>query len=333
MNKLHAKSPCCQGKTIKFGDRRRQCVSCKKTWRIRKKKRGRKLMRINTNLFKKYLNQETPSLYALARISKRQSDDKLQRRVKQGLKLFLKKTNWPKLPKDEKLVALADAMIATINKKVFAFYFILLKTPNSNKAVITKPYIKEGTESWLGWQEAFDYLPKGVLASIRALVSDGHIGLLSATKQHQWIIQRCNFHLIAKIQGRRSRWARSRHQALGERLYQLVNKVLTEPKRMNILDDLNELNTIGINASGQLKKYLSGFINNYREYRTYLRYPKLNLPRTNNSVETLIGGIRRLCSKARGFRTIESMTLWAHAYLKNKKMATCNGYSPTKLIR
>lgn len=332
MKTLHAKSPCCRGRIIRYGRRRRQCVTCKKTWRIRGKRRGRKSKRISPNFFLKYLNREIPSLYILARIRKTKSEDRLKRELRYGLKKFLKHTPWPALPTRKPLIAIADAMAQTINKKIYTFYFILLRAIKDNKAVITKPYVKQGPESWLGWQEAFNQLSKAVLGSILALVSDGHSGLMSIAKQKKWIVQRCHFHLIAKIQGRRSRWIRSRHRELGERLYFLAKQVLTNPDERTIQGFLKELSIIkDYTSSRLLKTYLSGFIKYYKEYRTYLYRPELNLPVTSNSVEAIIGSIRKLCHRAHGFRTIESLILWVHALLKNKKFATCNGKLPTKL--
>lgn len=338
MKYLHAKSPCCHGKIIRFGNRRRQCVLCRKTWRIRQKKRGRNPKRKSSNLFFKYLKREIPSLYVLARIKqktkRKKSEDQLQRELRYGLNKFLKDTDWSKIPTHRRLIVVADAMVETINKKTYSFYFVLLRPIKSNKATIVRPYIKLGSESWLGWQEAFYCLPESILASIKALVGDGHSGLMSIAKRKKWIIQRCHFHLISRIQGRRSRWARSRHRRLGNRLYFLAKEVITCADETIIQDYLEEIDFIKNNTSSQLlRKYLSGFIKNYKEYRTYLYHPELNLPLTSNAAESIIGSVRELCNKTHGFRTIYSLTLWINALLKYKKFATCNGKLPTKLMR
>lgn len=338
MKYLHAKSPCCREKIIRYGNRRRQCVLCKKTWRIRKKKQGRNPKRKSFNLFFKYLKREIPSLYVLARIKqktkRKKSEYQLQRELRYGLNKFLQDTDWPKMPIRRRLIVVADAMVETINRKTYSFYFILLRPIKSNKAIIVKPYINLGSESWLGWQEAFHQLPEPILASIKALVGDGHSGLMSIAKRRKWIIQRCHFHLIARIQGRRSRWMRSRHRELGERLYFLTKEIITNTDEKIIIDYLKEIEIIKDNTNSRiLNRYLSGFITNYREYRTYLYYPELNLPLTSNAAESIIGSIRQLCHRAHGFRTINSLTLWINALLKYKKLATCNGKLPTKLMR
>ena len=52
MHSWHAKSPCCRAKIHHFGSRRHQCSYCKRTWRIRNKRRGRKLRRAHPQSLK-----------------------------------------------------------------------------------------------------------------------------------------------------------------------------------------------------------------------------------------------------------------------------------------
>ena len=327
MKKSHTKSPCCQGEIIKFGKRRRQCKLCKKTWRIRKKKRGRDAKRPAIDFFRKYINKEIPTIYRLSKIKHKQSKDQLKRKIRKGLLAFIENTAWAQIPLAEPLIAIADAMIANINKKTYAIYFILLRPVKSQTAFITEPYVMIGNESWLGWQRAFNRLRNKISQQIRALVSDGHTGLISAAKQNCWKIQRCNFHIIAKIQGRRSRWAKGRHQKEGRLLYKLVDCILTEQSLKKVKVALNKIEKIKQETkSRQLKTYISGFIRHYEEYRTYLNYPELNLPRTSNSAEVTVRYVRDICNKAHGFRTIKAMKLWTFAVLKNKQTITCNGF-------
>src|SRR5438132_9297316 len=55
MHSWHAKSRCCRAKIYHFGSRRRQCSQCKRTWRIRKKQRGRKPRRARPGTLKAVL--------------------------------------------------------------------------------------------------------------------------------------------------------------------------------------------------------------------------------------------------------------------------------------
>lgn len=327
MKNKHAKSPCCQERIIHFGNRRRQCVKCRKTWRIRKKKIGRKSKRVSITFVKEYLDRKIPPLYKLAQNKVCSSKDKLQRRLKRSLERFVSRTPWPRIDCNSSLIAVADAMTIRIQDASYSFYFILLRAIHSNKAIITKPFMHKGTESWFGWHTAFASLSPEIARKIQALVSDGHLGLLSVAKTNNWIIQRCNFHIIAKIQGRRSRWSRSRNKEEGESLYQLVHCVLTNRSNTEIQTALQELkDIIYTTKSTQLRRYLSGFVKNYSEYRSYLAYPSLNLPRTSNSAEVMVKYVRSLCNRAHGFRTIDSLALWVKGLVKHKKTITCNGF-------
>lgn len=324
-----AKSPCCLAKSIRFGNRRRQCTNCKKTWRIRQKKRGSKNKRESKDFVIKYLDRKIPTLYTLAKRGNK-SARQLRLRLRRSLITFVANTPWPPIPQNQPLIALADAMIISIAHTTYTFYFILLRETSTKKATITKPYIRPGTEVASGWLEAFDQLPKPTREMIKALVCDGQKGLTSLARRHNLIIQRCHFHLLASIQGRRSRWRRSRHREEGELLYRIAVEILTSGNKISVQARLAELTSILPKIDSiVLKKNLSGFIKHYSDFRNYLKYPELNLPRTNNSAESLIGSIRELCHRTKGFRTEKSLTLWVHCLLKYKKTITCNG-SPTK---
>ena len=329
MGTQRAKSPCCSVKFIRFGNRRRQCSKCKKTWRIRQKKRGQKTKYESEDFVIKYLDRKVPTLYTLAKI-KNSSARQLRLKLRRSLFTFVHNNPWPSIPDAKPLIALADGMIININQTTYTFYFILLREINTKKAIITKPYIRRGTEVAQGWYEAFNQLPKATQGAIGVLVCDGQKGLTSLATYHNLIIQRCHFHLLAAIQGRRSRWIRSRHRATGELLYQIASNIITNPDQQSILFSLEKLVDLFVEIdSPVLRKVLSGFIKHYSDFRSYLEYPQFNLPRTNNSVESLIGSIRELCHRAKGFRTEKSLTLWVDCLLKYKKTVTCNG-SPTK---
>lgn len=324
---MHEKSPCCRAVVRRFGGRRRQCRACGRTWRAWPRKQGRRHYRTSPQLVTSYLRREVPSRYALARL-RGMSVSTLRDALIRSRDTFLLRTPWPPLPKAEPLIAIADAMVETFQREgTYTLYLILLRPVATSKAVIAEPVIGSGTETWQGWAMAFARLPNIQKAAIRALVCDGHRGLLAVAQDHHWLIQRCHFHLLAAIQGRRSRWIRSRHRAMGERLYRLVNHILTTRDQTTIMPALTKLESIAWDTrSPVLRKVLSGFITHYRDYRTYLEYPELHLPRTSNAVESLIGDVRHLCYRARGFRTVESLTQWVHALLKLKRTATCNGH-------
>lgn len=326
MDTYHAKSPCCGVRGRRFGTRRRQCTACHTTWRVRKKRRGRKRRRALSGQALKYLRHELPSLYARSRY-RHLSLDKLKRHLRLSRDRFLTSTPWPALPFEPPLVAIADAMVQCVEGIWYTIYFILIRKAKDHTALIVAPYARKGMENYEGWQKAFVELPPGTAASIKAIVCDGRVGLLEYAHEKKWLIQRCHFHLLARLQGRRSRRRYSRHFEEGVRLYRLIGCVLTEPQEATFQHSLVLIDAAAKTApSKELRHILSGFVKHYRDYRTYLMYPHLRLPHTSNAVESVIGSIRALCHRARGFRTFHSLLQWIEAFLKSKKYFTCNGY-------
>ncbi|MBI4837216.1 MAG: hypothetical protein HY813_02330 [Candidatus Portnoybacteria bacterium] len=175
MAKLHAKSPCCQGEMLRYGNRRRQCKVCKKTWRIRQKKKGRKAKRESDLLARRYLDHQIPTLSSLAKIRKT-TPRVIQSRLKRSREYFQKHTPWPELPEGDSLILVADAKVKYIEKKWRTFYLMLVKRPQDDFAVIAPPYHRPGMETADGWYKAIETLPPSVRPSIKAVVCDGHGG-------------------------------------------------------------------------------------------------------------------------------------------------------------
>lgn len=325
MNTKHAKSPCCQGKVIKFGKRRRQYCICHKTWRIRQKKTGRKKKRVQANLAASFLENKRLSCYSIAaKFGK--SEDTLNRRLRRSLDKFILDNSYPKLPAKGHLVVIADAMIQQIENKLFSVYLILIKTPESKKAIIASPHFEEGNESCIGWKNAFASLPDPVFKAITVVVSDGHKGLISLTLRNGWLMQRCHFHLLASLQGRRSKSKFSRHREVGEEVFNLVKNVINNSEEKNIKSSIERLILIRnqTNSPG-LKRILKGFLKKHNQFRTFIDYPELNLPRTSNSAESMVGCVRNLLRRTKGFRSTRSLKLWIESLIKCKKYIICNG--------
>lgn len=325
MKTLHEKSSCCRARVCRFGGRRRQCALCLRTWSAWKRKRGRKHKRSNVELVKKYLDHAVPSMHAKARHRKVISRT-LERQLERSRDLFLRVTSWPILPKREPLILIADADVKYIKRKWYTAYCMLVRTIESNEAVIAPPVVLDGTETAKGWGEALDTLPYATRSSITAIVCDGHSGLVNYARWSNWLIQRCHFHLIARIQSRRSRWKQSRHKEEGEKIYKLVNRILTNRSEKTFTSTISEIEEIGwLTKSPDLSRALLGFVNNYRDFRTYIYHPELNLPTTSNTAESFISCIEGLCHRARGFSSKNSFEKWIFALVKHKKKIKCNG--------
>lgn len=313
MSKIHEKSPCCRGKIRLFGTRRRQCSTCKKTWRVWKRKRGRNERRSSLNTLFQYFK----GTRILGSLKPRTASARLRKK----LCCFNKQTMWPTIP-DGSLIAVADAMIEYIEKRPYAIYFILVRPINGSQAFILPPLLLAGGES--GWEKAFEEIPADIFDRIVALVCDGHNSLVYNAKRFGWLLQRCHFHLLARIAHNVSFGPLGKNRRLGIRIQKLAHIVLYK-KEISLVDEaLNEIKKIKeVITSRNFRSVLSGFIKHYKDYRTYLDFPLYRLPSTSNSAEHLVGLVRDFQYRARGFRTADSLFAWVSGYCKYRKSVTC----------
>jgi hypothetical protein len=222
------------------------------------------------------------------------------------------------------LIAVADALVKRFGYSWHTWYFILVRPVDSDQAIVLTPYHCRGRESVAGWVATFGTAPQIILARILALVCDGHPGLVRETKMRSWLLQRCHFHLLASIQGRRSKWIWGRHRAEGQRLFDLVKTILCHPHEQALGPAIKALEKLGQQtASPVLQAIISGFITNYRDYRTYLTHPDLRLPTTNNTAETLISQIEGLCQRAHGFPNAAVCNEWITVLIKTRDSIKC----------
>jgi hypothetical protein len=308
MFKIHVKSPCCHVPVWHHGVRRRYCPGCGRTWTIRKKRRGRKQKRRNGAALIRYFRggARTTSLYTL----------------RQELRFFLEHAPWPALPRG-RLLVVADAFYARVEKRRLSVYLTLVRPLGSRVATILAPTIGEGAESYAGWRAHFETLPPSVLRRLTAAVCDGRTGLVALVRERRLVLQRCHFHLLARIQMKRSKLLTSQHYEEGVRLYRLATTVLTalEPAahmaRRQIAAEARR-------APRGLRTVLSGFATHYADYRAYRTYPALELPTTTGAAESLIGSIRGLLRRLRGVRTRHALERWLWAYVKHRRTIRCN---------
>lgn len=325
MTKLHEKSPCCREKIWRLNVRRRQCSQCGKTWRVWKRKRGRKKQRTCADLLLRYLSNESGSIRQQA-ARKHITPAGLQARMAQAVQSFNKENPWPD-PPDGELIAVADAMIEYIRGMPHAVYFVLLRAVNSNKAVILPFVVTIGIgEGARGWNMAIQGIPADARSRIRVLVCDGVQALGTVAREEGWILQRCHFHLRARLFSFCSPRRFSKKPLLGRRIQKLVEIVLSGRDEDKIQNAIQGLYKIKNEVSARsFRTVLSGLIRHYEDYRAYLRYPQYHIPSTSNSAEFMIGQIRSLQYRARGFNTLKSLSSWIETYCKFTKTITCNG--------
>lgn len=325
MNKKHEKSACCRANVIKYGRRRRQCTVCRKTWSVWQKRRGRKKKRTSAGLVTRFLNREISSLAALAR-QRGCSEAYLQQALRRSREHFLETTPWRSIPLGH-LILIADAVAEMVEQKWRTVYLMLARTVGGNEAIILPPLILPGTETVEGWRSALNTISQSAQGRIVAIVCDGHRGLVSEGTRRGWILQRCHFHLLARIQSQRSRSRTARHTHEAKRIFSHTRLILKSTDQVAIRTALNTLEEIGwLSTSREIQKVLSGFVTNYRDYRSYLMHPDLRLPITNNTAESLGSIIADLKRRMRGFSTVQSFEKWIFALLKFKKKIICNGF-------
>ena len=325
MHSWHAKSQCCRAKIYHFGSRRRQCSQCKRTWRIRKKRRGRKLQRSRPGaLHAVFVNGRT-----LKTLAPRYglTSQGLSWRFRADLRRFTSQSRHLRLPKGA-LVLILDGLYFRFQGKDWVLYVMAVKPCHQNRAVFLDPMLQPGRENMQGWSRAFTTIPPAIHKRIRAAVSDEISGIIKLGTSQGWIVQLCHFHLISRLQNCRGRRNRRLHgRPLREVLYQLTRQALELPDDARLRTVLTQLNDRVRQAQGLrvMRMIVHEFLRRIDHFRAYRKYPKLNLPTTTGTVEAMNRRVRDLMRQTRSIRSPQSLQLWATALIRNRPSVTCNG--------
>lgn len=329
MLKKHLKSACCRAHVIQYGGKRRQCVSCRRTWTVRPKRRGRKRFRAPVDLIERYFSGSISSIRSFAKRN-HWDRDRAQQKIRRSLVRYAAKhkNDWfASIPIDGKLVAIADAIWHRLDGEKITIFIILLRPINSNNAIILPPIFVSGHEDGKGWEYAWKQVPDARKRRICALVCDGQWWLIAFGYRQNWVVQRCQFHLLANLQmylGVKDRQRNSRVLKLVHALFSTADQ-----KRSRFI--IAQLANIrAASKSRGIRRVLSGLATNHKDFQNYLRYPELNLPTTTNTAESCISGIRELMRRCRGFRSRKTLSLWIKGYIIWKKAIKCNGENQQK---
>jgi len=325
MYSWHANSPCCRAKIYHFGSRRRQCSQCKRTWTIRKKRRGRKPCRRRPGVLEvvmldgRTLKSLAPR-YGLTRQG-------LSWRFRRTLQQFVSRPRRLHLPRGP-LVLILDGLYFRFRGKDWVLYVMAVKPRHQNRAVFLDPLLLAGRENMKGWSQAFATIPAYIHRRIQASVSDEIAGIIRLGKSQGWIVQLCHFHLISRLQNCRGR--RNRNLAdrpLREALYQEVRKALELPDGPRLQTVLKKLRRLVRKATGLrvMRMIVREFLRRIDHFRAYRKYPKLNLPTTTGSVEAMNRRVRDLMRQTRSIRTPQALHLWTTALIRKRPNIMCNG--------
>jgi hypothetical protein len=334
MHSWHAKSPCCRAKIYHFGSRRRQCSHCKRTWRIRIKRRGRKPQRSGPGSLRAvFLEGRTLKTLAPRYGLTAQG---LTWRFRAALRKFVSGSRRLRLPRGP-LVLVLDGLYFRFGGKDWVLYVMAVKPCHQNRAFFLDPVLLPGRENMRGWSQAIATIPASIHKRIRASVSDEVSGIVRLGKSQGWIVQLCHFHLISRLQncrGRRNRNLAGR--AVREALYQLTRKALDLPDGARLQTVLKKLNQLVRQAKGLrvIRMIAREFLRRIEHFRAYRHYPELHLPTTTGSVEAMNRRIRDLMRQTRSISTPRALRVWAIALIRTRPFVLCNGkhFQPNKLV-
>ncbi len=318
MNTLHEKSTCCRAKIYKFGNKRRQCSGCKKTWTVWAKKRGVKPSRPRHNLLKKVL-VEKQSLFSprLNRITLTEAARSF--RLRRSMEQFLNSSGSNHIPAG-KLILLIDALWFNFKKERWAMYLLTVRPTDSERATFLDPILLRGKENYEDWSQVIDSLSVRVKKRIVAMVSDGFRGSTRIAASHDWILQRCHFHLFSQLQVNRGQWKKLPDSKLREQICVTMRKILAT--KTHLTEYLNELISLLNRKDCPHRLHAIGLelIRHHQEFRSYLNFPELNLPNTTNSVGSMNKIIRTGC---RHLRTPQSLILRSKCLIRMRKTIVC----------
>lgn len=322
MTPIHAKSPCCGALVRRFGKRRRQCIHCKCTWRIRKKKRGRKHTRHIEALLKRILidghtlSYEKHNFHGLKVVS-------IAARSAQALRAYV--ATPPPQPPTGSYVLIVDGIYFKFNRREWVLYLMALKPTYSYRMYFLDPVLKQGREKIEVWHEAMDTIPEETRKQITGLVSDGLRGFQGLSEANGWVHQRCHFHLLASlVRGKGKRRYLTRGSSVRDKILHAVRIMLAdEPKekRDRARRRLRRYLT-DPTCPSYVRKHVIEFLEREQDFRTHLTHPRLNLPTTTNAMESTNKLMR---GATRTARTPQSLLLRATAFLRLKESVFCNG--------
>jgi hypothetical protein len=222
-------------------------------------------------------------------------------------------------------VLVVDGVYFKFRRKEWVLYLMAVKPVRSPRMYFLDPILVPGRERIEIWKEAINTIPQDIEKQIRGLVSDGLRGFQSLAQTHGWVHQRCHFHLLASlVRGKGKRRYRTRGSSVRDEVLKLVRIMLADVSKAKRDCARQTLRTRITEQAcpAYVRKHVIEFLEREQDFRTYLTYPKLNLPTTTCAMESTGRLVRRATRTA---RTPESLKLRAIAFLRLKRSVVCNG--------
>ena len=300
---------------------------------MRPKKRGRKpLKRRVEALAKTFVEKLT--IVQQARRSPA-SADALSKRHAASLSVLAGRP-WPHEPPAGSLILVMDAIWFRHDGKRHTAYLMGLRAVGEDTLHFLRPVLRSGNESQKQWQEVIDGIPEEVSKRILAVVSDSFSGAGGIAKAHDWIFQRCQAHLLLRLEticgdNKRTVSWRDGRQELKRLAYALMN-ARDERKASEIADQFFVLGQDN-RCPRKLKMIVTETLRYLREFRACYLHPELRLPATTNALENTNGRIRSLLNRSRGCRTPDPLLRWITGFLWFNPTVICRPKLATELKR
>lgn len=324
------KSQCCRSIVWVFSQRLRQCSACRRRWRIRLKKRGRKDRRADHRLIAQVFSQRRSLTDLAARLGlTRQA---LSARLRKVLtRRSIVRFEVAGLGADA--ILLVDGLWFRFKHRQWVLYLTALRPVLEDWARFFAPVLLEGPESKQAWTKVIGMIPQDIRSSIRAIVGDKFSGCRDIAYRNGWVLQLCHFHLLAQFNGRIKRRSTTKARVLRQEVYKLMDEALltTDRKRLETLCMGLKLLIADNDTPKRYRSLVRGFFRAMDDYHAYLRYPELRLPRTNGTSEAMGRRIRDLLNDTRSLSTPLALENWATNLVRLKPTIMCRpGSQPLK---
>ena len=238
---------------------------------------------------------------------------------------------WPHQTPTGSLILVMDAIWFRKDEKRHTVYLMGLRAVGEDALHFLRPVLRSGNESQKQWQEVVDGIPEETRKRILAVVSDSFSGAGSLAKARGWIFQRCQAHLLLRLEAicgdnkRTVSW-RDGRQELKALMYALMN-TRDVTKAARIADQLFALGQ-DRECPRKLQMIVTETLRYLHEFRACYLRPELRLPATTNALENTNGRIRSLLNRSRGCRTPESLIRWITGFLWFNGTVTCRPKQP-----
>lgn len=315
----HGERDCAHRRTKRFGGRRRRCIACGATWRIRPRHRGPKRRPRRTAVLARTFRDKL-TLTQIARLRGR-SMTTVKERQRGALDAALRQP-WPARISRRQLILVSDGLWFTVSGERWVVYLCALRSIRSEHAVFLRPILRPGPESEERWREVIEEIPTPAYRRISAWVSDSFRGVETIAREHGWILQRCHAHLLRRVADvfgtrKRLRWLAGRRRAAAR-----VRELISGDDALPALRSLRWLSR-DPQCPTKVRGVIREAIRRRAEYRSYLTHSALNLPTTTNTVEGMNARIRELAGRSRGFRTPAALERWIVGFVRCNLMARC----------